>query len=175
MKPSTSAREPLRTGELARIAGVSPDTVRYYERRSLLPPARRTAAGYRAFPAEAVARIKVVRGALAAGFSVSELEAILRERDRGGAPCRRVRSLAAEKLVAVESHLRDLERWRRELRRTLARWDRLLRKTGRGKRAGLLDTLASSPPIGRDPLRCARLGSSISRATSGNRRRERGS
>ena len=60
------------------------------------------------------------------GFSVKELGAIFGERDRGGAPNHRVRMMAAEKLVALEARLRELQSWRHELRRTLARWDRLL-------------------------------------------------
>jgi DNA-binding transcriptional MerR regulator len=59
--------------------------------------------------------------ALAIGFSVKELSAIFGERYRGGAPCHRVRMMAAEKLVALEARLRELQSWRRELRRTLAR------------------------------------------------------
>ena len=59
--------------------------------------------------------------ALAIGFSVKELSAIFGERYRGGAPCHRARMMAAEKLVALEARLRELQSWRRELRRTLAR------------------------------------------------------
>jgi len=77
---------------------------------------------------------------------VSDLADIFRERDRGGAPCRRVRELAAEKLVALEARLRDLQFWRRELRRTLAEWDRLLAKTPRGTQARLLEALAATHP-----------------------------
>jgi DNA-binding transcriptional MerR regulator len=74
------------------------------------------------------------------GFSVGELADILRERNAGGAPCHRVKKLAAEKLVALEAKLRDLQNWRRELRATLKHWDRLLGKTPRGKQARLLET-----------------------------------
>jgi len=63
--------------------------------------------------------------ALVIGFSVKELGAIFGERDRGGAPNHRVRMMAAERLVALEARLRELQSWRHELRRTLARWERL--------------------------------------------------
>ena len=146
MMPNTRA---FRSGELGRLAGVSADTVRFYERRCLLPAAPRSASGYRLFSAEALARVKLIRGAISAGFSVNELALILRERDRGGAPCRRVRKLAGEKLIVIETQLAGLRRWRQELRRTLAEWDRRLRKTPDGQRAELLESLVVDRPARR--------------------------
>lgn len=150
MRSNLSTNQPLFAGELGRLAGVSPDTVRFYERRRLLPAAPRSASGYRIFPQEALARVQLIRRALSIGFTVSELAAIFCERDRGGAPCRRVRELAAEKLVALEARLRDLHAWRRELRTTLAEWDRLLVKTPRGKQARLLEAFAAAHPKSRN-------------------------
>lgn len=134
----------MHSAQLARLAGVSTDTLRYYERLRLLPAAPRSASGYRQFPSEALTRVRLIRGALAIGFSVRELAAIFAERDRGGAPCHRVRALAREKLAAVEVSLRNLQIWRRELKATIAGWDRLLRKTPRGQRARLLETFVTS-------------------------------
>jgi DNA-binding transcriptional MerR regulator len=134
----------MQSAQLARLAGVSTDTLRYYERLRLLPPVPRSPSGYRQFPAEALSRVRLIRGALAIGFSVRELAAIFAERDRGGAPCHRVRALAQQKLAAVDVSLRNLRIWRRELKATLAGWDQLLRKTPRGQRAGLLEAFASS-------------------------------
>ena len=148
MRENASTTRPPYSGELARRAGVSADTLRFYERRGLLPAAPRSASGYRLFPAEALARVRLIRGALSIGFSVTELSAIFQERDRGGAPCRRVRELAAHKLVAIEGQLRELQSWRRELRKTLAAWDRLLRNTQRAKRARLLEAFAATHPKG---------------------------
>ena len=138
---SDSKTRPLYCGELARLCGVSPDTVRFYERRRLLPPAARTSAGYRVFPPESLARMRTIRVGLSIGFSVGELADIFRERNAGGAPCHRVHKLAAEKLALLEAKLRDLQNWRRELRLTLREWDRRLSKTPRGKQARLLETL----------------------------------
>ncbi len=110
MRAKASTTRSLHSGELARLADISTDTLRFYERRGLLPLAPRTV----------LARVRLIRGALSIGFSVAELAAILRERDQGGAPCRRVRELAANKLASVEDQLRHLQSWRRELRKTLA-------------------------------------------------------
>ena len=57
----------MHSSELARLAGVSTDTLRYYERLRLLPTAPRSAAGYRLFPAQALDRFRLIRGALAIG------------------------------------------------------------------------------------------------------------
>jgi hypothetical protein len=70
---------------------------------------------------------------------------IVRERKNGGAPCRRVRDMAADKLFTLESRIPDLQSWRRDLRTTLANWDSLLAKTPRGKRARLLELGCNSP------------------------------
>jgi MerR family copper efflux transcriptional regulator len=146
VRSNAPADRPLYSGELARLAGVSADTFRYYERCRLLPAAPRSVSGYRLYPPHALARVCLIRGALSIGFSIKELVAILGERDRGGAPCRQVRTLAAGKLVDLEARLRELRAWRSELRRTLAEWDRILGRTPKGQRAGLLDFYAASHP-----------------------------
>lgn len=146
MRSNDSAIRPLYSGELARLAGVSTDTLRYYERRRLLPAAPRSASGYRLFPPHALLRVRLIRGALSIGFSIKELVAILGEHDRGGAPCQRVRRLAVGKLADLEVRLRELQTWRGELRKTIAEWDRLLRRSSKGQRAGLLEAYVASHP-----------------------------
>ena len=99
-----------------------------------------------------------IRVGLSIGFSVGELADIFRERDAGGAPCHRVRKLAAEKLTLLEAKLRDLQKWRRELRSTLRAWDRRLSKVPRGQQARLLETLAHPKSRTRFLARGARKG-----------------
>jgi MerR family copper efflux transcriptional regulator len=138
---------PLRSGELARLVGVSTDTLRFYERQGLLQPIPRSASGYRLFAPEALLRVQLIRSALSIGFSVRELAVIFGERDRGLAPCRRVRRLAAEKLTAIEGRLKELQSLRRVLQKTLASWDRTLRKTSPSQRASLLEAFAAAQAI----------------------------
>jgi DNA-binding transcriptional MerR regulator len=138
----------MRTSELARRAGVSPDTVRFYERRGVLARARRTSNGYRQYPRESVERVRLVRRALALGFTLDELRLILITRDTGGTPCRAVRALAAEKLEALETRLEELERLRDRIRAVLRDWDARLSRTPRGERAGLLQALVDLVPEG---------------------------
>jgi DNA-binding transcriptional MerR regulator len=133
----------LRAGELARAVGVSADTLHHYERKGVLAPPRRSANGYREYPPEALARVRLVRRALAIGFTLDELAQILRTRDRGVAPCREVRALATAKLASVEERLRELVAVREELRAVVGEWDARLARTPAGVRAGLLDSLAA--------------------------------
>ena len=91
--PPPPARH-LRSAQLARLSGVSPDTLRHYERKGLLAKAPRSPNGYRHYPPEASTRVRLVRRAIALGFTLDELVPILAVRDRGGAPCLGVRALA---------------------------------------------------------------------------------
>ncbi len=137
---------PLHSGELARLSGVSTDTLRHYERKGLLT-SRRASNGYREYAPQALARVRLVQHALSVGFSLDELTAFLKVRNDGGAPCREVRALAARKLKELEGRIRDLRRLRTELRALLSDWDARLAAAKNGKRAWLLESLASDKPV----------------------------
>src|SRR5574338_1008403 len=96
----------LLPGELARAAGVSTDTLRHYEKKGVLARPRRGQNGYRRYPATAIDRVRLVRSALAIGFTLDELARFLAERDRGGMPRREVHSLATEKLRQLDGQIR---------------------------------------------------------------------
>src|SRR5262245_11764562 len=123
------------------MAGVSTDTLRVYERKGLLPKPVRAPNGYRLYSREAATRVRVVRQAVALGFTLDELVRVFRGRDQGGAPCRDVRTLAGAKLAEVDARLEDLARARDRLRAVLARWDEILAATPQGARAALLHAL----------------------------------
>jgi MerR family copper efflux transcriptional regulator len=133
----------LRSGELARLTGVSPDTLRHYERLKLLAVPRRSSGNYRLYSPDTVDRVRLIRRALAVGFSLPELARILKVRDQGGAPCRQAKRLLEEKLSQVEQQITDLAAMRDHLRIVLKDWDDRLNKTQDGKPARLLETLAN--------------------------------
>jgi DNA-binding transcriptional MerR regulator len=133
----------LRAGEAARLAGVSPDTLRHYERKGLLHP-RRAANGYREYPRRAIERIRLIRSALAIGFKLDDLERIFKIRDAGGAPCRQVRELAAAKLVELEALVRELTEVRDAMRALLKVWDRRLTAAPENEPARLLESLTGA-------------------------------
>jgi DNA-binding transcriptional MerR regulator len=127
--------------ELAKLCGVSADTIRHYDRKGLIMGTVRAANGYRRFPPTAPRRVTTVRAALAMGFSLQELRTVLRERDRGGSPCQRVRGLAEEKLERLEDEMKRLRALRNRLRGVLKDWDGALARTATGAQAHLLDRL----------------------------------
>ena len=138
----------LLSGELAKLAGVSADSLRHYERKGVLARPRRAGNGYREYPAAALQRVRLIRKALAVGFTLDELANILRVRDSGGAPCHEVRAVAASKLLQVENQIEELIGFRDELRATLKDWDKRLARKKPGTRAHLLEALAVSETNG---------------------------
>jgi len=134
-------RDLLTIGKAAALAGVSVDTIRYYERIGLLQKAARTRAGYRVYPPPIVKRLTLVRNAQRFGFSLREITAFLRVRDTGGAPCRTVRAAAERMLEAIDHQIADLAARREDMRKTLRGWDRTLEQTPAGKPGRLLENL----------------------------------
>lgn len=97
-------------GQVASGAGVNIQTVRYYERRGLLPKAPRTASGYRQYDPEAVARLRFIKRAQELGFSLEEVAELLELRVEHGAACEAVEAKAKEKIAMVESKIGELQR-----------------------------------------------------------------
>lgn len=131
----------ISSGELARICGVSPDTIRHYERVGVLPAAVRGANGYRRFPPDSIERVLLVRKALAIGFSLEELARVLRQRDAGVPPCRNVRAMVGEKLADLDRQIAEMISMRDEMARILEEWDARLSSTRDGEPAHLLQSL----------------------------------
>jgi DNA-binding transcriptional MerR regulator len=98
----------LSIGAVAKRAGVRVDTVRYYERRGVLPRAERRRSGYRAFRPQAVERIVFVKELQALGFSLDEIVELLRLADAGTASCASVRRHAEATLGRIDAKIRAL-------------------------------------------------------------------
>jgi len=149
--------------EVSLRTGVSSDTLRHYERKGLLPRPARTAAGYRRYSESTVQRVQLIQRALVIGFSLADLARVLRERDRGAAPCRSVRDLVEARLSDLEEQLRELSALRQELRTLLREWDERLATTPPGQAARLLETLGERPAIERRRTRRATAASAARR------------
>ena len=102
-------------GKVAGHAGVSTDTLRYYEKEALITPASKTAAGYRLYNDEAVRRIQFIKHAQHCGFTLSDIKALLTLRSADRACCGDVRSLAIEKKLQIERKPRSLQTMSRAL------------------------------------------------------------
>jgi DNA-binding transcriptional MerR regulator len=132
----------LRSGSLAKATGVSSDTIRHYERIGVLPKAVRTESGYRVYPESAVERVLVVQRALRIGFTLAELAEVLKARDAGGAPCRRVYELANEKLEGIRTDIETLRRMEKYLKTVLSDWRDRIQRAGPGQKSHLLHSLS---------------------------------
>lgn len=107
----------LTVSQVARDAHVPLDTVRYYERRGLLPLPPRTAAGYRQYPAETVRRVGFIKRAQAVGFTLEEIASLLALRVSPGPGCRSVEDQARSAIARLDGHLNELQRMRAALAR----------------------------------------------------------
>lgn len=110
------ASSELRIGQLAALTGVSLDTLRYYERRRLLPRARRTQGGFRLFSSEMVKRVAFIKQAQELGFSLDEIERLL----TGNGECQSVRDLLRIKLAELDERTEAMKGFRATLARHLA-------------------------------------------------------
>jgi DNA-binding transcriptional MerR regulator len=108
---------PLKIGDVARLAELSIDAVRFYEREGLLGRVRRTPAGQRQYDAEAVRRLAFVRRATALGFSLAEVKGLLTLRVSARTPCERVRERALTKLADIDQRIAELQAMRDALAR----------------------------------------------------------
>lgn len=107
-------------GQLAARAGVNIQTVRYYERRGLMPRPSRTRAGYRQYTPEAAHRLTFIKRAQDLGFSLQEIAELLALRLRHASACTAVEARARDKIEVVEGKIRELERMKRTLQRLAA-------------------------------------------------------
>jgi DNA-binding transcriptional MerR regulator len=124
----------IQIGKAAQRAKLSIDTIRFYERRTLLPRALRTMGRFRLYTADDVARLTFIKHMQGLGFSLEEIKQLLDLRDRGGHACQEVRYLLSSKLVEIRHKIRDLQNLESELVLDLKKCDREL-KNRRGHRS----------------------------------------
>lgn len=105
----------LTIGALARAVGVNVETIRFYQRKRLLPEPTRPLGGIRRYGAAEVARVKFVKSAQRLGFSLQEVSQLLTLED--GAHCSEAAELAALRLADVRARLADLARMEAALSR----------------------------------------------------------
>lgn len=109
---------PLTIGRLADAAGVNVETIRYYQRRGLLDEPSKPLGGQRRYAAAAAKRVRFIKRAQLLGFTLAEVEELLRLDD--GQSCRETRVLAEEKLAVIEHRIAGLARMRRLLKGLIA-------------------------------------------------------
>lgn len=115
----------MRIGEVADAAGVPAQTIRYYERRGLLPAPERGTSGYRRYDQSTLTQLQFIRGAQAAGLTLEQIASILSLRRDGATPCTHVHSLLLAKLDDVRARQATLALLKDELENLISRSDQL--------------------------------------------------
>lgn len=105
----------LKVGEVAKQAGVNLQTIHYYERRGLLPKPPRTGSNYRAYPEDAVLRVRFVKRAQELGFTLKEIKELLSLRAAPRTRCADVRQRAQTKVQDIDDKVRTLQAMRKAL------------------------------------------------------------
>jgi MerR family mercuric resistance operon transcriptional regulator len=105
----------MRIGDIANECGIGTQTIRFYERRQLLPPADREANGYRVYDEHTVERIRFIQRAQAAGLTLAEIGGILDVRADGRPPCVHVSELLDSRLHEVDQRMAELAVLRADL------------------------------------------------------------
>ena len=105
----------LRVSEQADLAGVSSDTIRYYEKEGLLPLPSRSPAGYREFDAELAERLRFIKGAQSFGLKLAEIRELLEIHDKGACPCGHTKVLLERRLAEIDVEMKRLRSLKRDL------------------------------------------------------------
>jgi redox-sensitive transcriptional activator SoxR len=109
----------VRVGEVAERAGVNVETLRYYERRGLLPEPKRAPSGHRRYDEETVRFLRAIKEAQAVGFTLAEIAEYLGAARRSGSPSEALRVRMAAKIDEIDSRIAGLRRMREELARVV--------------------------------------------------------
>ena len=113
----------MKIGQVADLAAVSVDTVRFYERRGVLPVPERTTSGYRTYTAATVERIRLARRLQQLGFTLDEVIDALHATDRGDITCQSERWRLEGVLDRIDTKIAELKTARRQVRDVLSACD----------------------------------------------------
>lgn len=106
-----------RISEVAEMAGITPDALRYYERLGVLPRAPRTAGGLRSYGDDVLPRVRFIQLAQAIGLTLKDVKELVADEGRDGHQrCRRVRELLKNRLADVDARMKKMQAFRRTLR-----------------------------------------------------------
>src|SRR5918997_945207 len=123
-------RRMLKIGEVSKRSGVGVEALRFYEKSGLLDRPSRTYSSYRVYGEDVLERLAFIKQAQALGFSLEEIRRIVEDARKGQSPCDEVREIVRRRMGELDERLRELQRHRRELKRTLEEWDKVGRAPG---------------------------------------------
>lgn len=132
----------LTIGILARDTDCPPETIRYYEREGLLPPASRTAGNYRVYSGAHRERLVFIRNCRSLDMTLDEIKQLLRFRDVPQAECGAAHALIDEHIAHIGERIAELE----QLQTQLQALRRQCQPIGDAKKCGILDRLEQKSP-----------------------------
>lgn len=103
-------------GQVAKKAGVNIETIRYYERRGLIPEPKRRESGYRQYTDEAVRRIRFIKRVQKLGFSLKEIAELLSLRVSPSTTCAEIKSKVESKIAEIDAKIRALRQMKKALK-----------------------------------------------------------
>jgi DNA-binding transcriptional MerR regulator len=112
----------MKISQLAKTYGVNPDTIRHYVRIGLLVPSYDPTNGYKHFGSTQQKRLAFILKAKSLGFTLSDIEIILKQTEQGESPCPRVREIMAERLVQTELKLQAMQKTYRQMQTAMHKW-----------------------------------------------------
>lgn len=112
-------------GEIADAVGLQTQTIRFYERRGLLPDPTRSPNGYRVYDRSTLNRLNFIRSAQSAGLTLAQIRSIIDLREDGTLPCTHTADLIDSKLADVRARIHDLTLLKAELETLIERSQRL--------------------------------------------------
>lgn len=131
----------LKISQLSKLAGISIETIRFYERRGLLEKPPRSQSGYRLYSPKTITRIKFIKRAKELGFSLKEISELLSLRVGPNTTCDMVKSHAAQKIKDIGSKIETLQ----NMKRALLRLVKSCRGSGPTNKCPILDFLETQP------------------------------
>jgi Cd(II)/Pb(II)-responsive transcriptional regulator len=129
-------------GALARDTECPPETIRYYEREGLLPPASRTAGNYRLYGPTHLERLVFIRNCRSLDMTLDEIKQLLRFRDEPQSECDAAHALIDEHIVHIGERIAELEQLQGQLQALRGQCQPI----GDAKKCRILDRLEQKPP-----------------------------
>jgi MerR family copper efflux transcriptional regulator len=113
--------ELLSIGEVAKMTGVTVETVRFYEKQGLIAAPQRSASGYRQYRTETIQRVRFIQRAKEVGFTLKDIAELLALREEPGTSCADIKLRATDKIEEVDHKIQDLQKIREALGRMIVR------------------------------------------------------
>lgn len=140
---ATVSRSSMKIGEVAKASGIGIEALRFYERSGLLGKPGRSHSGYRIYNDSILERLAFIKKAQTLGFSLEEIKKIISDAQSGAIPCDEVREIVRLRLKEVDERVKEMQRYRRELAKTLEEWDEIGRAPGHV--CGLIESTELKP------------------------------